>query len=204
MEEGGLFSGRNLLIIAVVAAAAYFLFFRGKKSSSTDPASGGGSATQTTGDTNIQSGAITITVSDNTTAQKGKGDSGSPPTDGTGGSSIPTPQGTDDQDPGSGEPRGNPQPRPPVRPPTVINGGLNGRPTPTSRPAERPSNTAVSRGTAVAAARPIYMPPRPTGSSPAAARKHPPVRRAPAKKAPVRRRKPVPRRRQPGTLGFGR
>lgn len=86
---------RSLLIVAAVAVGAYFLFFRNSSSSAGSPSTSGGGGSITTGNTTVQSGAITVNVSQ--------------------------PQGAEDEDTGSGGSSGggggtgggNPQPKPP-------------------------------------------------------------------------------------------
>lgn len=64
MEPGqGFMNWKGLLIVAAVAAGAYFLFFRGSSSSAAAPTSTGGSGTITTGNTQVDSGAVTVNVS---------------------------------------------------------------------------------------------------------------------------------------------
>lgn len=65
MPQEGFMNWRGLLIIAAVAAGAYFLFFRNSSASAAAPTSTGGSGTITTGNTTVDSGAVTVNVSQN-------------------------------------------------------------------------------------------------------------------------------------------
>lgn len=79
MEPGqGFMNMKGLLIIAAVAAGAYFLFFRNSGGSAAAPTSTGGSGTITTGNTRVDSGAVTVNVSQG--AAGGDSDGGGQPT----------------------------------------------------------------------------------------------------------------------------
>lgn len=212
-QEGGLFSGRNLLIIAVAAVAAYFLFFR-NKSSNAGGATGASGDTTTMGDTTVQSGAVTITVTDNTT-QAGNSKPGPGP-------GLPDKEPADQDDPNnpasSGNPANrNPQPGPPMKPPTSVsaapggtgNGGAGAvgpRNAPAPRPAARPPVVSGTPGNrylrqqANARARPNAR----NSPSRAAVQGRGVVPAGYGRRAAPKPKPRTPPRRQPGTLGFGR